>query len=66
LIPGRARKFSLFHLVQTGFGAHPASYPMGAGNLSPGREDKLSPIPSAEVKDGGYIPPLPMHLFGIS
>jgi hypothetical protein len=24
-------EFSLLHIVQTGFGAHPASYPMGTG-----------------------------------
>jgi hypothetical protein len=27
--PARARDFSLFHSVQTGSVAHPASYPMG-------------------------------------
>jgi hypothetical protein len=29
-------KFSLLHIVQTGSGAQPASYPMGAGALSQG------------------------------
>jgi hypothetical protein len=27
--------FSLLHSVQTGSGAHPASYPMGTGDFSP-------------------------------
>jgi hypothetical protein len=29
-------KKNLLHLVQTGPGAHPASYPMGAGGSFPG------------------------------
>jgi hypothetical protein len=28
--------FSLFHSVQTGSGAHPASYPMDTGGIFPG------------------------------
>jgi hypothetical protein len=32
----RSREFSLLHSVQTGFGAHPASYPMGHGGDFPG------------------------------
>jgi hypothetical protein len=28
--------FSLLHIVQTGSGAHPASYPMGARSYFPG------------------------------
>jgi hypothetical protein len=31
-IPGRSRDFSLLHSVQTGSGAHPASYPRGTGD----------------------------------
>jgi hypothetical protein len=34
LIPGR--DVSLLHSVQTGSGAHPASYPMGTGGSFPG------------------------------
>jgi len=36
-IPSRGSEgnFSLHHLVQTGSGAQPASYPMGTGVLSP-------------------------------
>jgi hypothetical protein len=34
--PAGARNFSLVHNVQTGFGAHPASYTMGTVGLFPG------------------------------
>jgi hypothetical protein len=58
---------SLFHSVQAGSGAHPASFPMGtgggAGVLSPlvkrpEREAGHSFLCSAEVKNSGAIPPL--------
>jgi hypothetical protein len=35
-IPRQGQDFSLFHGVETGSGAHPASYPMGTGDLFPG------------------------------
>jgi len=35
--PAGAGNFSLRHHVQTGSGAHPASYPMGTGGCFPGR-----------------------------
>jgi hypothetical protein len=35
-IPGRATDFSLFHSVQTGSCAHPASYSMGTACSFPG------------------------------
>jgi hypothetical protein len=39
-IPGRGKRFSLLHSVQTGSGAHPASYPMGtAGDFPGGKAD---------------------------
>jgi hypothetical protein len=46
---------NFLHVVQTGFGAHPASYPVGTGALSPGvkqpgREADHSPPAIAEVK----------------
>jgi hypothetical protein len=52
---------SLFHSVQTGSGVHPTS------DLSPGvnhgePEADNCPPSSAEVKNGGDIPPLP-HTF---
>jgi hypothetical protein len=34
--PAGARNFSLHHRVQNGSGAHPASYPTGAGDSFPG------------------------------
>jgi hypothetical protein len=34
-IPGKGRDFFLRHRVQTGPGAHPASYPMGVGGSFP-------------------------------
>jgi hypothetical protein len=48
-------RFFLLHVVQTGSEAHPASYPMGTGGLSPRvkrprREVDHSPPTSAEVK----------------
>jgi hypothetical protein len=51
-----AGNFSLYHRVQTGAGAHPASYPMGTmgsfpGVKQPGREADLSPPSGAEVKE---------------
>jgi hypothetical protein len=32
----QVQEFSLFHVVQTGPGAHPASYPMGTGGTFSG------------------------------
>jgi hypothetical protein len=54
--PEGAGNFSLHHCVQTGSGAHPASYPMRTRTLSlrvkrPGREADLSPPSSAELKE---------------
>jgi hypothetical protein len=63
-IPVRGKKFSLLLSVQTGSRAHPASYPIGTGGSFPGgkaaRGVKLTTPPSsAEVKNGGVVPPLP-------
>jgi hypothetical protein len=49
------QEFSLLHVVQTGSGAHSASYPVGTGDSFlgvkwPGREADHSPPTSAEVK----------------
>jgi hypothetical protein len=62
-IPGR-EYFILLHRVQTSSGVHPASYLMGTGAYSLGvkrlgREVDRSLPPSAEVKNGGAISPLP-------
>jgi hypothetical protein len=64
------RIFSLFHSVQTGFGVHPALYPMGTGACFPGAilsklETDHSPPSSVEVKNGGAIPPHPTHFHGL-
>jgi hypothetical protein len=54
-----AQEFSLLNVVQTGFGTHPASYPMGTpGVKRPGRVADHSPPTSAEVKEFGSIHPL--------
>jgi hypothetical protein len=59
-----AGNFSLFHSIQPGSRNHMASYTKDTGAVSPGLkqsglEAKHSPSPSAEVKCGGAIPPLP-------
>jgi hypothetical protein len=66
--PGRGWEFSPHHRVQTGSGAHSASYPVGTrgsflGVKLPGREADHSPPYSAEVKMCGVIPPLPQYAF---
>jgi hypothetical protein len=53
--PAGAKDFSSILSVQTGSGAHPASYPMGTGSpfpggkARPGRDAVQSPPSSAEV-----------------
>jgi hypothetical protein len=55
--PTEAENFSSSLCVQTGSGAHPASYPMGTGDpfpggkARPGREADHSPPSSAEVEN---------------
>jgi hypothetical protein len=54
------QEFSLLHVVQTGSGAHPYSYPVGTGGSffgakGPGRETDHSPPTNAEVKTWGCI-----------
>jgi hypothetical protein len=54
--PTGAEDFSSSPCIQTGSGAHPASYPMGSGGpfpggkARPGRDADHSPQSSAEVK----------------
>jgi hypothetical protein len=59
--PAGEGNFSLRHRVQTGSGAHPASYPMGTGGSFPGgKAAEHSPPSSAEVKKCvELIPPFP-------
>jgi hypothetical protein len=53
--PAGAKDFSSSLCVQTGSGAHPASYPIGiggptpGGKARPGRDADHSPLSSAEV-----------------
>jgi hypothetical protein len=59
----QVQEFSLFHVAQTGSGAHPAFNPMGTEALSlgvkrPGSEGDYSPPISAEVKNGDSTTPL--------
>jgi hypothetical protein len=54
--PAVAGNLSLLHRVQTGCGAHPASYPLCTGALfpgtkRPGRETDHSPPSSAQIKE---------------
>jgi hypothetical protein len=53
--PQQGKEFSLLHVVQTGYGAHPTSNPMVTraffpGVKRPGREANHSQPASAEVK----------------
>jgi hypothetical protein len=73
--PGRGWEISLHHRVQTGSGAHPASYQIGTrglfpgGVMRPGREVDHSPPSSAKVKNAwSYtsIPPTRLHLVVLS
>jgi hypothetical protein len=58
------KDFCILHSVQTGSGAHPASYrglfPRGGGG---GEADHFFPS-SAEVNNGGAIPPISICLHG--
>jgi hypothetical protein len=63
--------YSLLHHVQTGSGAHPASYSVGTGGSflginRPGREADHSSPPSAEVKNSWcYTSTPPIRLHGV-
>jgi hypothetical protein len=63
--------FYFHHRVQSGSGAHPASYPIGTrGSFSavkrPGRETDHSPPSSAEVKNARrYTSTPPVRLHGV-
>jgi hypothetical protein len=60
----QGQEFTVFHSVQTGCGAHPASHPVDTGSDFPrakrsGREAAQLPPTSIEVKNGGAVLPLP-------
>jgi hypothetical protein len=64
------QEFSLLRIVQTGSGAHPASYPMCTGGSFPGvkqqeHEADHSSQTSAEVKKTWIYLSLAIHLHGI-
>jgi hypothetical protein len=69
--PAGAGNFSLHHRVQTGSGAHPASYPVGTsgsfpGVKWPGREDDHWPLPRTEVENvWSYTSTTPIRLHGV-
>jgi hypothetical protein len=64
----KGQEFSLLHVVQTGSGVNPPSYPMGTGALSSevkrlGREADHSPPASAEVKKTWIYTSIPPYAF---
>jgi hypothetical protein len=59
----RARDFCLLYKVQTGSGAHQASYPIG-DSFSWAKAD-LSSRSSTEVKNCGTKPPSPIRFRGV-
>jgi hypothetical protein len=66
--PGRVKKFSLLHIVQTRSGVHPTSYKMRTGALSrgvkwQGREADHSLPTSAEVKKMWIYTSTPPYVF---
>jgi hypothetical protein len=66
--PGNVNTFSLFHIVQTGSGVHPTSYPMCTEGSFPGlkrqgRETDHSPATSAEVKKMWIYTSTPPYVF---
>jgi hypothetical protein len=68
--PAAAKHFSLLRSVQTDCGAHqpPAQLvprALSLGVKRPGRETDHSPPSSADVKNDGAIPPLPIRLHGV-
>jgi hypothetical protein len=61
-IPGTANTkiFSLHHGVQTGFGAHPASYPLNS-SFPGGKVAHLHLVSTLRMREA--VPPLPQHVF---
>jgi hypothetical protein len=62
-VPAWARNFSLHHHVQTGSGAHPASYRMDTRGSFPGGKatSYLHLVPRSRMR--GSIPPLSQYAF---
>jgi hypothetical protein len=64
LIPGKGKICLFSTAIRPLLEAHPASYPVSNGEISlevkwPGHKADHSPPSSAEVKNGGAIPPHP-------
>jgi hypothetical protein len=57
--------FSYLHSVQTGPGAHPASFWMDTGIKQPGHEAGHLPHLVPKLRMRGAIPPLPVRLYGM-
>jgi hypothetical protein len=57
------QEFSLLHVVQSGSGVHPTSYPIGTGGSLPGSEADHSPPTSAEVKKTWVYTSTPLYAF---
>jgi hypothetical protein len=58
------QEFSVLHVVQTGSGVHPTSYPMGTqGVKRPRREADHSPPTSPEVKKMSIYTSTPPYAF---
>jgi hypothetical protein len=67
-ISGRGKIYFLLHIVQSGYGYHPASNGKGTlcsffGLKRLGNDDEHSPLSSAEVKNGGATPTFPLCVF---
>jgi hypothetical protein len=50
-IPAKCRDSSVLHSVQTGSGAHPASYPMGTEHSSPGLKRSKRELYSSAIRE---------------
>jgi hypothetical protein len=62
----KGQEFSLLHVVKTGSGAHPASYPMGTGGSFPWSKAAgadHSPPTSADVKKMLIYTSTPSYVF---
>jgi hypothetical protein len=66
--PQQGQEFPLLHIIQTGSGVNPTSFPVGIGALSlevkrPGREADYSPPASAEAKNMWIYTSTPQYAF---
>jgi hypothetical protein len=57
------QEFSVLHIVQTGSGIHPTSFPVVPGLKRPGLEADHSPPPSAEVYNTWIYKSIPSYAF---